>query len=476
MKGPAAGEQRRLVVPESSNVFDVPIMKLLSSEEKSRLEKAFVFMTGLRRDQFAMNSWGFPFIPIPEPRENNGRVRLAPSNLRRDFMGHPIYWIDPELTAWNPEEEPEEHWCIRMFYLIMAFGLWGKKDTRQWVDFIQWRMATMGLSIDFTDDDYDAYHLSNIPPSRFDQLQLLRDDDMRIPESQWSREFEETIRRCSEKLEDQVGDFFMSQATALSNALVVFGENANLHDPKVRPTSDGGWWATQVHPRLEELDSRYRRAMRGSSDVQGIGEPLAELIDDVVRQMTLMEQSIALIMVPVIRTATTESEAFSEMLSYYRLGLWEAAKGADRWNYDAILRTLFMEYPTRRDGVEYSLKDLARAMHDDYRMVWERLRVAVFNYESLRTSGVPMTDYASLDAYLTAGYGDAAPRPDRGASGAKRVTDEDIADALEDGDLSRLGMGQVARDDDDIQGAFDEEELLNEMLGNNKPRRGGRHS
>lgn len=441
--------------------YEVPLMKLLSSVEKSRLEQAFIYATGLNRDQFAVNSWGFPFIPIPEQRYGEDRYRMAPKNVDPLFMGHPIYWISPELTA-RDENEPEEAWCIRMFYLIMSFGLWGKKDSRQWVDYIEWRKAVLSLDIDFVEQDYNTYHLSNMPKSRFDQLGILTEEQMRIPMTQWLREYEDTMRQCESILDDQLGDFFVKQAVALQNAVDIFGEHTDMRDPSVSAINNDGWWMREVHPELGRLDREYSDAIVDGTGVSFIGEPLDRLIDKIVDQMEVMEQSVAILMVPVIRTATTESEAFSEMLTYYRLGVHQSLSSQNRWDYEPLLDKLFVDYPMRNDGVRYNLNELSTALYKHYFSVWKRLRLAAYNYEALRSNDIPMTTYEELHTYLVSAYSDSSGDEgindvfedkvnggDIEGGGESTPASQKVVDTIIDGDLERLGLSQKPHEDED---------------------------
>ena len=459
----------------SSNNFDVQPMRLLSSEEKSVLERTFILATGLEREQFAMNSWGFPIIPIPEKRVMGDRIRLAPQNLKSGFLGHPIYWIDPELTKWDRDDEPEEHWSIRMYFLILSFGLWGVRGSRNWVNY----PATLHLpNVDITDESViEAYHQSNMPRCRFDDIPLLQEEDMRIPQQQWKREFEGTIAECSRILDGQVNDFYAKQMAALANALDVFGSNVDLRDRRVSPVNPGGWWMREVHPEAMRVGDRYQRALREGS-VSSLEKPMRELSEKVRVQMQIMAQSIAILMVPIIRTATTESEAFSEMLTFYRIGVLESSTTEGMWDYSSYIETMIVDYPFRDDGVLYSIDDWVRRMYRDYSDVWKRLRLVSYNYEALRQGAPPMKTYDELTAYLAANFDSVVAINEStledvgnmGLDGLRQdgepsVDPEDIYKAVDSGDVSELGLSQTRMDDlDDIT---DEDEELAELVRKN---------
>src|SRR5699024_898332 len=96
---------------------------------------------GLEVKQVAANGYGFPFMPKPVPRysDDGARVRLAPRDVTASFLGRPFLRIDLKLTE-RRDGENTQRWCISMFFLIQAFGMWGEEDGNYyWVDFLSER-------------------------------------------------------------------------------------------------------------------------------------------------------------------------------------------------------------------------------------------------------------------------------------------------------------------------------------------------
>lgn len=109
-------------------------LRISTMQEMLLLEAMMRGTGGLDRNQFAQNPWGFPFIPFPEPAGVfNGHHRvLIPDGTSINIGQHPIYWIDESLTTPTEDEEKDPaRWCVRMFYLIMGFGLWTQE--LQWI-------------------------------------------------------------------------------------------------------------------------------------------------------------------------------------------------------------------------------------------------------------------------------------------------------------------------------------------------------
>ena len=60
-------------------------IRVLSTREVYALTEHFSKRTGLSRTQFAVNGWGFPFIPVPEVRVAYNNIRTAPRNVIASF-------------------------------------------------------------------------------------------------------------------------------------------------------------------------------------------------------------------------------------------------------------------------------------------------------------------------------------------------------------------------------------------------------
>src|SRR5699024_9776197 len=132
-------------------VLNIQPFTMITSAQRTVMERFMEETSGLTRKEFSANSWGFPIIPIPKVRRANGRTRLAPNTVKEDFLGHPIYWINPELTQFDPKRETEEEWSIRMFYLILGMGYW--TDDLMWIDYLQYN------DLEYDQGDLEAYHM-----------------------------------------------------------------------------------------------------------------------------------------------------------------------------------------------------------------------------------------------------------------------------------------------------------------------------
>lgn len=89
--------------------------------------RAYEQRSGLSREQYAANEWGYPFVPAREPWEGETRDVLvqAPANVKVSFLGHPVFWCDPRVTAFRPLDGNGARYCVRMFRTLQALGAMG---------------------------------------------------------------------------------------------------------------------------------------------------------------------------------------------------------------------------------------------------------------------------------------------------------------------------------------------------------------
>ena len=88
---------RRVQLFRVSTIHEMVAMRVLMEDESGLAQ---------RRNEFVENPWGFPYVPVPRfRRANTAGLRLAPEHISFEWFGHPIYWIDPELTRFREEEK-----------------------------------------------------------------------------------------------------------------------------------------------------------------------------------------------------------------------------------------------------------------------------------------------------------------------------------------------------------------------------------
>ncbi len=228
-----------------------PKFHRLSRRDANQMKSGFRIRSGLYEDQIAVSAWGFPPVPKRFPRQRNGLIRNAPSNVNADFVGHPIYWFDEDLAGriqyGEQYQESEGAWSIRMHYLMQVTGY--KKKTYKADDHFDF------LKVRRFDDwnTLEQYHCPSLPEIWLDsspQYRLIGRQDLTDKEhATWTSLTESAVERCQEVadgLDEDLAYRYRDSLTVVENSL--------------RPCFDSNtYWSNHVQPALDDLSMQYER-------------------------------------------------------------------------------------------------------------------------------------------------------------------------------------------------------------------------
>lgn len=376
-----------------------------------QMTNAFCAESGLETKQLAVNSFGYPFIPIPEVRRNGDRVRLAPRNANIDFLGHPIYWIDPELSE-RREGETNEQWNVRMFYLILSFGMF---DGLEWIDFLTVR----GIESEYTsmgESPIIAYHSNAINHCFADepQFRLLGEGDRVIPAEDTERAAERALATLDNiqtedkdayesSLEDAyallVSQFFTPSFVAERAAA---GNLPTLKDVIMCSDWNTGLWGEYedtLSLLLEEYQQVSRDMTRSSAKVQQnlINEAL--LIN---AQIVALNDAALTLTVPVLSKMGMTRQESDNMMRFLIKSNFSNKQVRTNESMSSELNDLF-------EAADFNgVFAFFQVYYEDYQEAWRRARLAAFNhYAYLRrgdgrdSAGWPfMLEYQELVDFL----------------------------------------------------------------------------
>lgn len=362
---------------------------LIGAAELRILQMVMEENSSLSRKQMAMNSWGFPIIPIPEIRgDSGGRLRLAPTNVSDSYIGHPIYWIDPELTKFDSRNESEESWSIRMFYLILGMGYW--TEDLKWYSFLDVN------DLPQTRMDIDRYHISGNPHTPYDEVPLLSKDDLKVTPEDVDEAHILALDTCSKMLSAQAQDYQETQRKALKGAVAILGTNFRSHECDIE--SPNGLWLKGVWPVLSNINDEYARRVPESGEFL----PLSDLFDPAIDAfksfqeiLTKMDSITALLSVPVIRNAEVNSVAFAQVSSYLALATSQAEYRRERYKFTDRVAAAFSS--NREYG---AMLKLVKESFNTYSNCWHRLRLATLNYHQLVHGESAFSSYEEAMTYL----------------------------------------------------------------------------
>lgn len=376
-------------------------IKLNSSAEIDAFRRNFHTVTNLERSQYAINSFNFPFIPIPYPRTVRDITRLAPENVSKGALSHPIYWIDPELTARRPNES-EDVWCIRMFYLIDAFELWD--DKARYLEYLQIKR------FNYDEADIKAYHNKHGQPSALDNYPLLTEMDFRngMTLDQVELNFSNAVYKCLELTGKEVKQSLMAQAGAVSSAIKALGGLDKIYNYGSSFSDSDGVWARNYRAKMNDISVYYQyNVIKYEKDrnhyvpLDRVFNETRKVAEHLIEYITEMNRAASILNVVVSATLPDDVDAAHRLSIEARImSEYARADNVRRVEQEKMLDIVEEQIVSG----EYNKKAVNNAigiMADRYREAWNRLRLAYINYRAVKTGNPRFNNYISMMEGLT---------------------------------------------------------------------------
>lgn len=253
--------------------------------------KIFIQASGLQVGEFVENSWGFPFIPKPQLDLASESGRLVPAHIRSEYVAHPIFWIDPRLTDMTSEEQRDPaRWNIRMFYLLLGFGLLDG-------DSLKWYNGPESANVSYNEADIKNY-LGGFP-SALDRVRFTQ-NDLLIPLSEIMAQVAKAIARI-----DQLKAGERERITTMQRAAVRDG-NALLK-------SDPTWEALIV--KINQKASTISEAGRNRAPISPYVDETYALRDEIIAYLSNIDSVSLILTVPVLQDVALTTSAYSKVVS-----------------------------------------------------------------------------------------------------------------------------------------------------------------
>lgn len=364
--------------------------RILSTLEVYAKVEKFQQVSSLNSTQFAINSWGYPFIPIPEVKKAFNNVRLAPKNVSNGFLGHPIYWIDPELTERRDNESSQE-WCIRMFYLIDALGYWD--EHARWVDFLETR------GFQFTEARVQTYHNIAVD-SVTDSYYLLDEDDFDTSPEAAEAAYQEALKRCAAIQRRESLVLLQTQARQYAFAKQILGDD--IYNPDVTFESPGGLWSEKLYPAFSDIAKEYtKRSLEGDPVVSDLLTATRKIYDDIVAVVERLHHAASILELPAKAVADGNPGGAARVS-------WMATAMSVALSKENMRKVAFQKID---DAIAKAFGDgnigeggfdgVINAASETYSTAWNRLRLHYINYQRLQKGEVLFNTVIELNAALT---------------------------------------------------------------------------
>lgn len=364
------GSTRRMRRAEQPAIANVEPFRITSLKESILLREAFYEMSNLKPNQFVQNSWGFPFIPIPEPISYPGmdRPRLAPKNVSPQFFGHPIYWIDTELTLITEDERQDTvRWSIRMFYLMLALGLIDPHSLR----FVDAVIAKKGRHV-----PEEIEHYIKGDPCDLDSI-LYTEEDLLVPYEDVQKQTELAVKRILEIQTEERRRTHILQVGALRDADRLLKNDTHWSDIMQKALAIS--WQTRAN------------ALEGKS-ISEMVEPYNENMHSAAQHLSSMDRAAMTLTIHTTHVNAVTTSMYAKMLA--TLEKLEAIRMEPEYpeRLGQIVESVFSGDggydEDSEDGTVYT--DALRMLYDDARarlelafMNWQRGQRNEILYESL---------------------------------------------------------------------------------------------
>lgn len=355
-------------------------IRIMSDDEVRASAEIFSQRSNLGENQFAINSWGFPFIPKPFVKKPYGFVRIAPNNVAKSFFGHPIYWIDPQLTA-KRDDEHDAEWSIRMFCLIDAFGYWNKDLS--FVDFLQvndFDFSSVNISVYFDSADQesvtDTYEILDekylsMMGSSLEQVESLYLSILRDLFTIQDRESVKMLQR---------------QVMAYNYAKNILGKSYMSWSATYDDSSS--IWARLIYPKLEEINTEYnQRAMNDNvvtTDLLKRARSMMNILLDTVKKFhdaaNILELPIYISEYRYLGKSMTTSIVSNAATA---MNLASRKNVLRESQFDNVEKEIKRVLTSGNQGVGEFIA-VINEMGEVYKKAWNRLRLAFINFDRVR--------------------------------------------------------------------------------------------
>lgn len=348
--------------------------RLLNAAEVVVVEQWVLETYGLRGDQVVVNSWGFPFIPKPEPRTYNGILRTIPDRAEKAIVSHPIYWVEEEVTqrrVIDGEPEGDQEWSLRMFCFLECAGMFTKEHKA--CDYLELR------GIDTDDPEFEANLEAFVGKigysSTLDTVPRIGMKDLLVPEEKFEAHFQKVLDKCTGILQSEQQSAFSSIGESLDKAEALAFHPSN--GERVRSPFDSDTvWMDKYAARGTKAVNEYRKAVESSAPSTGSYRALEDFTRDVVEECKDMDVTSASIVGPTVAVMSNiDRKDVASILAFQQVANEKAhdrSKGIYDFS-DHLSAVLVAEDP---DAARLLLTSLMAA----YESAWKRLVLAHVNY------------------------------------------------------------------------------------------------
>lgn len=337
-----------------------------------------------RKNEFIENPWGFPFVPVPKYNQYNAesrRLHLAPNHVSFEWLGHPMYWLDPNITRFRRTEMTDPaRWAVRMYYTMLAAGLLRKDNgTVRWVNAIRAR------GIQYSRETWEQYAKGYDTPE--------------IDSVVWGIE---DIERNGMTIQD------VEEATTA--ALKAISEIQSKSVTKFRTVRDRAFRdgvtlvssANDQNNRLTKAVGEAASLTKSISSAIFNRHPVADKVDDLFRNanevidlISEMDNDAMILSAPIIRETVASRLQYATIAT--SLHNYEVRRRSNRNEHEVMLAAQrLVGLSDKTDEQEFLIYQ--KVVQAQVTQSWRKLKLAVTNHIRAAQGQTPLSSPWEMDA------------------------------------------------------------------------------
>lgn len=394
----------------SGSLSQVRPFRISTMQETTIMRAVFMKVSGLNSEQFAENPWGFPFVPYPTQNRSTSKTRnvMVPENISFEYAAHPIFWIDPRLTAPTRSESIDPaRWSVRMFYLMLALGVMDPES-------LKWVSGPRGKGVSMSESDLHN-HIHDFD-SNLSKV-LYTTQDLAVP-------YEDVVDQANvaltqvETLQERQWNVYRAE------------QKSALHAGQAILAGDEAEWESIEENIREITEQVVKMTAKGVKSTELIA-PAYDEAGRLVELINRYERLCVILASPVMRAQARSSSSYTSVATAMQMYNHSVINGGYEEVINKSVEELFSATSVDVDQfVNYSTT--AANLYLD---VHRRLDLAVENFQLVESGEQPYRDYTEMQ------MGRGLEREQR-QSRASNVgaADDMMSDGLDD-ELSRLLNG-----------------------------------
>lgn len=351
-------------------------LRISTMQEMLLLEAMMRGTGGLDRGQFAQNPWGFPFIPFPSGSgDYNGSYRIQiPEGTSINIGQHPIFWIDESLTTPTEDEQNDPaRWCVRMFYLIMGFGLWS--EDLQWISAPCMKLKVQSIGgVEY--ENYVKGFESSLSDVRYTA------EDLYIPLEAIEHEAKQAIAKCVRLQKASWTAYRTEQLAAYKHSVRL------ITDPDFTP------WM-KLSDELAEVCGAIGEASAGNESLSLLVDPLYESIGKIISFFDSLEANIVILSAVSLRSHSASVDEYNRLyngIAQYQTKIIES--GYESQLQEAVNE--MMNNATSDSDAEHFAR-IYRIAENIYVNIERRVKLQTVNYARILSDQEPFATYTEME-------------------------------------------------------------------------------